>query len=119
MAEDFPIVYIRGYAMTPDEVEETFNSPYYGFNLGATKIKLVNRELDRSDLRMLIFESPVVRLIKDEGYTDAFNRFVTATNDPIPESVVKATPPGDWHKTLWVFRFYDPESKIFGRQPRG
>ena len=31
----FPVVYIRGYAMTEEEVEDTFNKPYYGFNLGS------------------------------------------------------------------------------------
>jgi hypothetical protein len=51
MAEPFPIVYVRGYAMTANEVEDTFNSPYYGFNLGATQIKLVNRAYDKSDLK--------------------------------------------------------------------
>lgn len=122
MAEYFPIVYVRGYAMTADEVEETFNSPYYGFNLGSTKIKLVNRQLDSNQFQMLIFESPVVRLIKDEEYLDSFNRFVSATNEPIPDSVPRWEEDGrraDWRKTLWVFRFYDAESSLGGQQPRG
>lgn len=119
MADYYPIVYVRGYAMTQNEVEDTFNSPYYGFNLGSTQIKLVNRELDKSDLAMLIFESPVVRLIKDEGYVDAFNKFVTNANKPMANRVLEADPTVDWHKTLWVFRFYDPESKLLGEQARG
>lgn len=119
MDDAYPIVYVRGYAMTQDEVEETFNSPYYGFNLGSTQIKLVNRELDKSDLAMLIFESPVVRLIKEEGYVDSFNRLVTNTNVPLDRSLVGADPPVDWHKTLWVFRFYDAESKLLGQHQRG
>lgn len=119
MADYYPIVYVRGYAMTQDEVEETFNSPYYGFNLGSTQIKLVNRTLDKNELAMLIFESPVVRLIKEEGYADSFGKLVTNTNTPIPGSLLAADPPLDWHKTIWVFRFYDPESKLLGQHQRG
>ncbi len=35
----YPIVYVRGYAMTQGEVEETVATPYMGFNLGSTKIR--------------------------------------------------------------------------------
>lgn len=104
--EKYPIVYIRGYAMTQGEVESTFNSPFYGFELGSTQYKL------GSDSRpnMHIFESPVVRLIEDEGYVNAFNSYLTSTNEPIPRSVLN----GDWRKTLWIFRFYDSESQLQG-----
>ncbi len=89
MAEYFPIVYVRGYAMTANEVEDTFNSPYYGFNLGAAKITLVNRSLDKNDLEMLI-----LWLIKDEGYVDAFDRFVTASRDTsAPSNAVPSNDP--------------------------
>lgn len=60
MAEYYPIVYIQGYAMTPDEVEDTFNKPYYGFNLSSTQVRQARDEKPM----MQIFESPVVRLIK-------------------------------------------------------
>ena len=108
-----PIVYIRGYAMGSGEVEATFNMPYYGFNLGSTQVRVARDEKPS----MRIFESPVVRLIKDEGYLDAFNRFVDSRNSPIPDSV-----PSDgeaWRRTLWIFRFYDAESRVLGSAERG
>ena len=35
----YPIIYVRGYAATMAEVEETVATPYMGFNLGSTKIR--------------------------------------------------------------------------------
>lgn len=102
MGQQLPIIYVRGYAMTETEVETTFNTPYYGFNLGATQYKMAAS----ADPQMYIFESPVVRLMKDLGYQDSFNRFVDWQNQPIPDSVT------NWRKTLWVFRYYDPEASL-------
>ncbi len=102
MGQQLPIVYVRGYAMTEDEVETTFNTPYYGFNLGATQYKMAAS----ADPRMYLFESPVVRLLKDHGYRDSFNNFVDWQNRPLAGSV------RDWRGTLWVFRYYDPEASI-------
>lgn len=104
---DYPIVYIRGYAMTPQEVDTTFNMPYYGFNLGSSVIRQARDEKPV----MRIFESPVVRLIKEEGYHDSFNKYVSASNEPIPDSVLNDKM--EWRKTLWIFRFYDRESSLF------
>lgn len=75
--------------MTAGAVEETFNSPYYGFNEGATKIKLVNRTLDKNDI---------------------FNSFDTATNEPVDNSVPDTRPPVDWTRTLWVLVIGHPPS---------
>jgi pimeloyl-ACP methyl ester carboxylesterase len=102
----YPIVYIRGYAMSSGEVEDTFNRPYYGFNLGSAKIRVTSEARPA----MQIFESPVVRLLKEEGYVDSFNRFVDSRNEPIPDSAAGV----DWRRTLWIFRFYDRESQILG-----
>lgn len=30
-----PIIYVRGYAMTPNEIDETTADPFCGFNLGS------------------------------------------------------------------------------------
>jgi pimeloyl-ACP methyl ester carboxylesterase len=107
MSTPYPIVYVRGYAMTAKSVEETFNLPYYGFNLGSTQF----RQGGGRDPEIHIFESPVIRLMKDHDYVDAFGRFATTQGDPIPDSVPRT--PTDWHRTLWIFRYYDRESAIF------
>ena len=108
MASYYPIVYVRGYAMTQSEVESTFNMPYYGFNIGSTQFKLSAG----TEPKMNIFESPVLRLVKEESYQDSFGRFVDPRNRPIAGSVPKAR--ANWRKTLWIFRYYDPESRMIG-----
>lgn len=32
-----PIIYVRGFAATRSEIEETVADPYMGFNIGSTK----------------------------------------------------------------------------------
>ena len=34
-----PIIYVRGYAMTQSEIEDTVADPYMGFNLGSAKVR--------------------------------------------------------------------------------
>ena len=38
LAPHYPIIYVRGFAMTEGEIEATTATPYMGFNLGSTKI---------------------------------------------------------------------------------
>ena len=58
-----PIIYVRGYAMTPSKIDETTADPFCGFNLGSTIYRAV---ADKSQQpRKYIFQSPVVRLASD------------------------------------------------------
>ena len=65
----YPIIYVRGYAMTPQEIASTAATPYMGFNLGATKI----RQSWTGRVVRHIFESPLIRLMKDYGYQDIYH----------------------------------------------
>ena len=56
-----PIIYVRGFAGTQGEIEETVGDPYMGFNIGSTK----SRQIWDGSMRRFFFESPLVRL-KDE-----------------------------------------------------
>jgi hypothetical protein len=64
----FPIIYVRGYAMTANEIADTVATPYMGFNLGSTKL----RQAWDGTVRRHVFESPLVRLMKDYGYRDVY-----------------------------------------------
>ena len=64
----FPIIYVRGYAMTANEIADTVATPYMGFNLGSTKV----RQAWDGTVRRHVFESPLVRLMKDYGYRDTY-----------------------------------------------
>jgi hypothetical protein len=70
MSGHLPIIYVRGYAGGAGAVENTVNLPYYGFNLGSTQV----RTGPDGDPDFFIFESPLVRLMKDHGYADIFAR---------------------------------------------
>src|SRR5687767_15551334 len=96
----YPIVYIRGYAMTQAAIEDTVGDPYMGFNLGSTKI----RQLYTRDVARYIFESPLVRLMKDEEYRDIYDGGAELPTDALPPA-----------KSVWIYRYYEPVSKDLGK----
>ena len=57
----YPVIYLRGYAGTQGEIEDTASTPYMGFNLGSTRI----RQFHTGKVQPYVFESPVIRLMKD------------------------------------------------------
>lgn len=94
----YPIIYVRGYAMTQSEIAETTSTPYMGFEAGSTKIR---QQWDRS-VRRLFFESPIVRLRKDYDYQDIYHDGVQIEEDTIPpQSVI-------------IHRYYDQADPDFG-----
>ncbi len=93
----FPIIYLRGYAGTKDEMEKTVATPYMGFNLGSTKL----RQDHKGDIKRFIFESPLVRLMKDEVYTDTYR------NGDLIDENVKVDP-----KSIWIFRYYEDDEHV-------
>ena len=96
----YPIIYVRGYAATMREIEETVGTPYMGFNLGSTKVRQAHA--DDKPVRF-IFESPLIRLMKDESYIDAYRDgdFVD-----VDERVAS--------RSVWIFRYYEKDSESFG-----
>lgn len=56
-----PTIYVRGFAATQSEIEETVADPYMGFNLGSTKA----RQVWTGELKKFFFELPMVRLQVD------------------------------------------------------
>lgn len=97
MAPFFPIIYVRGYAMTPGEIADTVSTPYMGFNLGSTKAR---QDWQGAVVRH-IFESPLIRLMKEYDYRDNYLNG-SEIDDRIPA------------KSVIVYRYYDPADKDFG-----
>ena len=104
----YPIIYVRGFAMTQKEIEETSADPFCGFNIGSTVYRAVP-EKDRA-LRKFIFESPLVRLGSDFGYRDVYEDGYDIL-DP------------EWHddgknrlssRSIIIFRYYDEASQLLG-----
>jgi hypothetical protein len=98
-----PLIYVRGFAATENEIEETVADPYMGFNIGSTK----SRVAWTGELRRYFFESPLVRLMGDHDYEDVFvdgDDLIAAENTerPVP------------YRCIVIYRYYDEASKDFG-----
>jgi hypothetical protein len=98
-----PIIYVRGFAATQGEIEETVADPYVGFNIGSTK----SRVAWTGDIKRFFFESPLVRLMSDHEYEDVFvdgDDLVAAerADHPVP------------YRSIIIYRYYDEASKDFG-----
>jgi hypothetical protein len=91
----YPIVYVRGYAMTEGEREDTFHDTYYGF--AATSVE--KRDAPAPDYyRADLFEGQLIRFMKlgEHAYLDATNTGLEdAADNP--------------SRSLWVCRFYDDD----------
>jgi hypothetical protein len=82
----YPIIYVRGYAGTDSEIEDTVSDPYMGFNLGSTRI----RTLWTGDTERYYFESPLVRLMKDFKYSDVYSAGLNITEiDQVPPGTIE------------------------------
>jgi PGAP1-like protein len=93
----YPIIYVRGYAMRQDEIDATVSTPYMGFNLGATKVR---QDWNGKVIRH-IFESPLVRLMKDFGYQDIYKEG-QEKKDAIPA------------KSIVIYRYYEQGDSDLG-----
>jgi len=103
-----PIIYVRGFAMTRAEIDETSADPFCGFNLGSTVYRAVP---DRSrPPRKYVFESPVIRLGSDFGYRDVYEDGYDL-NDPEWEQNDKNKLT---NRSIVVYRYYDEASTLFG-----
>ncbi|MDR1934992.1 MAG: hypothetical protein LBS49_05345 [Candidatus Accumulibacter sp.] len=98
-----PVIYVRGFAATQGEIEDTVADPYMGFNIGSTKARMAwNGEIKR-----FFFESPLVRLMHDHGYSDVFEDGEDLLDSdrsdrPLP------------YRSIVIYRYYDEASKDFG-----
>lgn len=100
---DRPILYLRGYAATAAEIDATVATPYMGFNLGSTRI----RQSFDGKLVPFVFESPLVRLMKDEGYVDCYDGGAYIDRDkPAPA------------KSVWIFRYYEEGDEVSSQGKR-
>lgn len=98
-----PIVYVRGFAATQGEIEETVADPYMGFNIGSTKARVAWT----GDVKRFYFESPLVRLMGDHDYEDVF---VDGDDLLAAERTDHAIP----YRSIIIYRYYDEASKDFG-----
>lgn len=97
-APGYPIIYVRGYAMTESEIRDTVSTPYMGFELGSTK----TRQASDGSVRRFFFESPLVRLMKDFGYVDVYRDGIERESEVAPKSIV-------------IYRYYEQADPDIGK----
>ncbi|MEJ1962072.1 MAG: hypothetical protein WDO56_11230 [Gammaproteobacteria bacterium] len=100
----WPIIYVRGYAMTRAEIDDTSSDPFCGFNIGSTVVRATPDP--KTPPRKLIFESPLVRLQSDFGYGDVYENGVDI-GDPDYTGAIKT-------RSVIIYRYYDDASTLFG-----
>ncbi|HLT89462.1 MAG TPA: hypothetical protein VKZ85_00850 [Woeseiaceae bacterium] len=108
-----PIIYVRGYAMTAGEKDATAADPFCGFNLGSTVYRAVPDK--RAPARKYVFESPVVRLMSDFGYSDVYQDGRDIL-DPEWHSDALGQPTGNRldSRSIIIYRYYDAASDLLG-----
>ena len=120
-----PIIYIRGFAGSQGEIEDTVGDPYMGFNVGSTK----SRQVWDGTMRRYYFESPLVRL-KDEPIWRRTEQDPVLSTDRYDDVYVNgedltAPHPDDGtrplrsditlpYQSIAILRYYDDASADFG-----
>jgi len=104
-AARLPIIYVRGFAGSG--VDTVVDDPFYGFNEGAVHVRVDGG----GEPRFHQFESPLLRLMTDEGYHlfvhGGQREFLDLQDDGTVDPA-----------SVWVHRFYDVAASTFGAQPQ-
>jgi len=101
-----PVIYVRGFAGSGSGINTAVDDPFYGFNQGSVQVRVDGA--DRPAFHQ--FESPLLRLMIDEGYQ------LLVHGDQ--EAYLRAQDSGSVPAaTLWVHRFYDEFASLLTKDP--
>lgn len=109
-----PIIYVRGYAMTEGERDDTAADPFCGFNLGSTVFRATCDK--NAPAQKFVFESPVLRLASDFNYRDVYENGL-GIMDPDWKPAVDAEGVegrGIPRQSVVIYRYYDQGSTLLG-----
>jgi pimeloyl-ACP methyl ester carboxylesterase len=100
-----PLVYVRGFAGGTRGIDKAVDDPFHGFNEGSTHVRVGahNQPLFHQ------FESPLLRLLREEGYellVKGSQAAYLAEHAEIPAN------------TIWIHRFYDRSATTWGGTPQ-
>ncbi|CAD6562182.1 hypothetical protein LMG27952_07707 [Paraburkholderia hiiakae] len=98
-----PIIYIRGYAMNESDIDETTADPFCGFNVGSTVYRA--RPSPTPPARF-VFESPVMRLVSDHGYSNVISQGTDLTSASYSGTISR--------RSIVVHHYYDQASSLLG-----
>lgn len=106
MPERLPIIYVRGFAGGAAGIDRVVDDPFYGFNEGSVHVRVDHD--GRPQFHQ--FESPLLRLILEDGYELRVEGSQLAYLERQPSGSVPAA-------TIWVHRFYDVSATTLARAP--
>ena len=110
----YPIIYVRGYAMTEAERDDTAADPFCGFNVGSTVYRATVKK--EAPAQKFVFESPVVRLLADFQYQSVYQNGLDILDPdwkPSPDengNDVDGIPAA----SFIIYRYYDAGSELLG-----
>ena len=109
-----PIIYVRGYAMTESERNETASDPFCGFNVGSTVFRAMPDKTARAE--KFVFESPVLRLVTDFGYRHVYQNGADIMDPDWTPPLDADGKPGNGipPQSVVVYRYYDDGSGLLG-----
>ena len=109
-----PVIYIRGYAMTEGERNETASDPFCGFNVGSTVFRATADK--KAAAEKFVFESPVLRLVTDFGYRHVYQNGADIMDpDWAPPRDASGQPvAGIPPQSIVIYRYYDDGSGLLG-----
>ncbi len=101
----YPMIYVRGYAMTQGEINETTADPFCGFNLGSTVYRAATDK--NRPAKKFVFESPVLRLRSDFEYEDVFENGLDIMDPGWDESIAS--------RSIIIYHYYEQASTLLGK----
>ncbi len=101
-----PIIYVRGFAGTTSGIDKAIDDPFYGFNEGSVHVRVGGDGTPH----FYQFESPMLRLMVDEGYQLLVHGSQMGYLLGKPDKTVPK-------ESIWVHRFYDESASTLGRKP--
>ncbi|MFE7271733.1 esterase/lipase family protein [Streptomyces sp. NPDC057623] len=100
-----PLIYVRGFAGGTRGIDKAVDDPFYGFNEGSVHIRVGAHNQPHFHQ----FESPLLRLLREEGYellVKGNQAAYLADHAEIPAN------------TVWIHRFYDRSATTWGGSPQ-
>lgn len=101
-----PVIYVRGFAGSPSGIDNAVGDPFYGFNEGSVQVRVDGA--DRPAFHQ--FESPLLRLMGDEGFELLVHGNQAAY---LAEQEAGSVPAA----SIWVHRFYDEFAPLLTKDP--
>lgn len=110
----YPIIYVRGFAFSTAERDETAADPYCGFNVGSTVFRATASDKERP--KSFFFESPLVRLASEMGYRVLYRDGLEILDPAYAsgEEGAKRLDEGIDMASIVIHRYYDAGSTLRG-----